>query len=143
MGSVTIESEGAGGYSPVPSFSFPAIQNTKTGGMKRITVVLVLLIFTAVVVGQKKWKGGDAGSWNDPVNWEPAGVPLPADEVVLDNSLWPSTYVVTLPSTAVTVNKLLITPSSHRSISVILPKENLASPALILQDSKDALVIDS
>src|SRR4051812_18345002 len=91
--------------------------------------------------GQKKWMGTDTGSWENDSNWTPFGKPAPADDVFLDNSTQAGTYTVTLPTSPVAIHSLAISPSTGKSISVILPPANLSSPALTLSSVDDALVI--
>lgn len=47
----------------------------------------------------KKWTGaGTSTSWFDPANWNPAGVPSPLDDVVLDHTFVAGAYTVDIDS---------------------------------------------
>lgn len=74
----------------------------------------------------KSWTGfgGDA-SWTNPLNWSGNSVPQTTDDVLLDNSLLPVAYQVTLPDSAVVLKSILISPSPGRNIELILPKSNI------------------
>jgi hypothetical protein len=110
---------------------------------KRVWFFLCLMMSSILVEGQKRWNGGDAGNWDNASNWVPSGVPSLTDEVILDNSLHASTYVVTLPLSAVSVHSLRISPRRGSSVSLVIPKENVSTPALTLNSEADAVVIDS
>ena len=82
--------------------------------------------------GQVKWDGGGGdGLWNTPANWIGDITPGATDDVLLDHSVVLGNYVVTFPSgtTAVTVSKLVISPSVPQTIEVRLPVTNTAVPA--------------
>ena len=78
----------------------------------------------------KSWTGfgGDA-SWNNPLNWSGNSLPQSSDEVLLDNSLLPVSYQVTLPDSAVVLKSILISPSPGRNIELILPESNIIKMA--------------
>jgi Secretion system C-terminal sorting domain len=97
--------------------------------MKKIYFFLFLLASAKSFGATKFWKGtaGD-GLWATATNWVGDAVPAAADDVVLDNSALPVSYIVTLPVTAVTVSSLTITPSGLNIISLILPAANTNSP---------------
>ena len=89
--------------------------------------------------------GGDGLSWNDPFNWVGDIVPNSLDDVLLDNTVVPGTYTVTLPTGAVTVsvNTLTITPSGINNISLILPAGNTADPGFSVTSTGDALILNN
>ena len=61
--------------------------------------------------GQVRWDGGAGdGLWNTPSNWFGDVVPSATDDVVLDHSMVPTNYIVTLPSgtASTTVRSVLI-----------------------------------
>jgi Secretion system C-terminal sorting domain len=97
--------------------------------MKKVYFFLFLLAAVKSFGATKFWKGtaGD-GLWTTATNWVGDAVPLSADDVVLDNSALAVTYTVILPTTALTVNSLSITPSGLNNITVILPVTNTNSP---------------
>lgn len=91
-------------------------------------------LFSLSLHAQKKWDG-DAGTanWNDGANWFPDGVPVPADDVLLDNSMVTGSYSVLLPSGALTLtlSSLTLMPVSS-SITLELPAGSTANPGLSL-----------
>ncbi len=114
--------------------------------MKRFLLIFSLLAITFISQSQKKWDGGALTSnWNDAANWYPDGVPIATDNVLLDNSLYASSYTVNLPSGAVTVaiNTLTITPAVTSSITLILPVSNTADPGLDITATSDALILNN
>jgi hypothetical protein len=97
--------------------------------MKKVYFFLFLLVSLNSSGAIKTWDNGAGdGLWASPLNWAGDAVPAAADDVILDNSVWVVTYIVTLPATAVTVNSLTITPSGLNNISLILPATNTNSP---------------
>jgi hypothetical protein len=110
--------------------------------MKKIYLILnfVSLVFGAS--SQKKWDGdGGDNNWSTASNWFPDGVPLPGDLVILDNSLYVSSYTVLLPSGAisVTVQSLQVLPNMGNTILLHIPSANLASPGLQITGSGESL----
>ena len=49
--------------------------------MKHVLMAVLVLSGTAAFAGTKTWKGASGGSWTDPANWDPEGVPTAADDV--------------------------------------------------------------
>jgi hypothetical protein len=115
--------------------------------MKRgewIMMPLVMLLFTASTVGQKKWDGEGLDSlWSNERNWFPDGIPLPGDDVVIDNERVSGMYKILLPAglIAVTIHSLSILPGPGNSIVVELPSSNLAAPGLTIASNGNALRI--
>src|SRR5688500_15072238 len=110
--------------------------------MKNYLLLFTLLFFISTCLyAQRKWKGGQGTAWDNPVNWEPAGVPAITDDVVLDNSHEQTNYTVILPLTAVTVSSVVVSPGREKQIRLVLPAANLSSPALTVTSAEDALVI--
>lgn len=88
----------------------------------------VLLLLAMQAGAQSRWTGAGLNNrWNDAANWHPAGTPGELDDVLLDNSLFPSGYRVTLPDSAVRVKSLRILPGAATEIFVELPPSNLNS----------------
>ncbi len=106
--------------------------------MKRgewILMTFVLLSCATTAVGQKKWDGEGLDSlWSNERNWFPDGIPLPGDDVVIDNERVSGMYKIILPIglTAVTVQSLSILPGTGNSIVIELPSNNIAAPALTI-----------
>lgn len=81
----------------------------------------------------KRWDGEAGDSlWSNAVNWEDNNLPSASSDVLLDNSLMAEAYVVKFSSgtSAITVRSLEVTPGESRSITVLIPSENKAVPAL-------------
>ena len=108
--------------------------------------VLVFLISILMIdmsgYAQRKWVGGQGTSWDNPLNWEPAGLPVITDDILLDNSRQAGDYIVTLPLTAVTVTSIAISPAATSIIKLVLPVGNMASPALTFTAAGDALLLN-
>jgi len=103
------------------------------------------LLVSAFASAQVTWTGsGDGTSWNDAANWSSGIVPGAAADVVLDNSTVPASYDVTLPSGAlsVSVSSITIIPSTGTNISLIIPATNIATTALQLTATGDALTLN-
>jgi len=114
--------------------------------MKLLTVSVISLLFSLYSSAQVRWDGGGDGmSWDDPLNWQGDLVPVPADDVVLDNSIFTTYYEVNLPAGAVTVfvNSLTITPGIGENILLTIPAANTASPGLSVTGPGDALILDN
>jgi hypothetical protein len=104
----------------------------------------ILLLVSLTSFSQKKWDG-EAGNnlWSNAINWTGNAVPTATDNVVLDNSLVPGNYSISLPSAAVTVKTITITPSASRTIELTLPATNTALPGLTINGPGYGLVINS
>jgi hypothetical protein len=116
--------------------------NHKKKAMKKIYLVLIFLSLINEGFSQKKWDGnGGDNNWSTSSNWFPDGVPLPGDLVILDNSLYVSSYTVLLPSGAVNVSvqSLQVLPSMGNNILLHLPSGNVASPGLQITGSGESL----
>jgi len=103
------------------------------------------LLVSAFASAQVTWTGsGDGTSWNDAANWSSGIVPGATADVVLDNSTVPASYDVTLPSGAlsVSVSSITIIPSTGTNISLIIPATNIATTALQLTATGDALTLN-
>ena len=103
------------------------------------------LLVSAFASAQVTWTGsGDGTSWNDAANWSSGIVPGAAADVVLDNSAVPASYDVTLPSGAlsVSVSSITIIPSTGNNISLLIPATNIATTALQLTATGDALTLN-
>jgi hypothetical protein len=104
----------------------------------------ILLLVSITSFAQKKWDG-EAGNnlWSSALNWTGNAVPSATDNVVLDNSIVPGNYNVVLPSTAVTVKTITITPSALKTIELTLPSTNILLPGLTVTGPGYGLVINS
>lgn len=92
----------------------------------------------------KTWTGGGGdGQWSNSANWNGGLVPLPADDVILDNSIVLSDYTVVFPNTGVIVKSIIIGPLTGRIIQLILPSSNLVEPALTATGPGYGLIINS
>lgn len=92
------------------------------------------------------WDGeGSDGQWNTASNWSGNMIPVAGDDVILDNSVVPGSYIVNLPTGAVTVilNSLLISPVGMNTIRVILPVSNTIVPGLDITGTGDVLVLNN
>src|SRR6476661_1147155 len=105
-------------------------------------IILILISFSAFA--QKKWDG-EAGNnqWNNAVNWTNNTLPVTTDNVVLDNSFVAGSYNVSLPSTAVTVKSITITPAASKTIELTLPATNTSLPGLTISGPGYGLIINS
>ena len=86
----------------------------------------------------KYWTGlGDGVSWGDGLNWIRNTPPVLADEVILDNSMLGTDFLVQLPagSSPVLVHRLSIRPAASHTITLKLPATNTANPGLAVGDS--------
>jgi Secretion system C-terminal sorting domain len=114
--------------------------------MKRFLLsVFISLSFFVSKAATITWTGaGLDGFWSNPLNWFPMTVPVPGDDVILDNTVFVTSYVVTLPSGAVTVsvNTLTITPAAGVFITLGLPSGNTADPGFTATGPGDAIVLN-
>lgn len=105
---------------------------------ERILMLWVMLCLSASAVGQKKWDGEGLDSlWSNDRNWFPDGIPLPTDDVIIDNERISGGYTIILPSglMAVNIQSLSILPGQGNVIVVELPSVNNASTALTIGSS--------
>jgi hypothetical protein len=104
----------------------------------------ILLLVSLTTFSQKRWDG-EAGNnlWSNAINWTGNAVPTATDNVVLDNSFVANNYSISLPSAAVTVKTITITPSASRTIELTLPATNTALPGLTVNGPGYGLVINS
>jgi hypothetical protein len=114
--------------------------------MKKIVLTGIFLIaWYFSNAATRKWDGGGNGiSWNDPDNWDLNLVPLATDDVLLDNSLVPGSYSVSLPAGGIliSVNSLTITPAGT-TIVLTLPAGNTSNPGLAITGAGDAMVLNN
>lgn len=106
----------------------------------------MLLLGSAVesASAQKKWDGeGGDGLWSNERNWNPDGIPLPSDDVLINNTHVAGFYKIMLPpgTFAATVNSLSIVPNPGDSITIELPVGNTASPCLTMSSAGNAFRI--
>ena len=96
----------------------------------KIILISTCLFLSLKNTGQKKWDGGGGdGQWSTSLNWSDDIVPVPTDDVFLDNSLLTGSYTIQLPVGAIIINRLTITPIFPASIQVLLPVTNSVIPA--------------
>jgi len=109
-----------------------------------IMMTIFMLALAASAAGQKKWDGEGLDSlWSNERNWFPDGIPLPGDDVVIDNERLSGGYKIKLPSglMAVNIHSLSILPVDGNSIVIELPSTNIASPALTISSTGSSLEI--
>ncbi|GAC1429140.1 MAG: hypothetical protein NVSMB7_05840 [Chitinophagaceae bacterium] len=83
-------------------------------------------------MAQARWDGGGGdGQWATAANWVGDALPLPAEEVLLDNSMVAGNYTVSLPglTATVTIRSITISPAAGDSIQFIIPPSSTAAPA--------------
>ena len=100
--------------------------------MRREILIVVMLAFCVTVHAQKKWDGeGGDGKWETAANWSDNTIPIPSDDVVLDNSIMPASFDVLIAGTAGTIicHALIISPAMNSSIRLIIPNSNTLSSA--------------
>lgn len=113
---------------------------------KRIGIGIFLCLSVNVTTAQIKWDGGGGdGLWGTAANWVGDVIPVNTDNVLLDNSIVPGSYTVTLPGGSVitTVSTLIITPSTGNTITLLLPSSNTAIPGLAITGAGDAIVLNN
>jgi hypothetical protein len=100
--------------------------------------------FADVFATTKTWTGlaGD-GNWSTVTNWSGGTLPTSTDNVLLDNSFVTTSYTVTMPSTAVAIKSIVISPLTGKSIKVILPSTNLYMPAFTASGPGYGIVINN
>lgn len=101
--------------------------------LRRAVVLFIFLTGNLSANSQLRWDGGGGdGQWTTPANWSGDILPSPTDDVLLDNSLAPGNYTVTLPggTGAVNIASLVIQPLDGNIIECLLPLSNTAMPAL-------------
>ena len=116
------------------------MKNSLVTGLTSMCFCLSIL-----VQAQHKWDGeGNDGQWINPLNWNTNSVPGAEDEVVLDNSWVSGNYLVMLPAGAITiqVKRLTIFPVALDSITLLLPKQNVAVPGLQITSTGYALILN-
>lgn len=93
--------------------------------MKQCAGVLLLLL-SLEVMAQVQWIGaGGNGLWSDPLNWDTGILPGATDDVVIDNSLVPGSFLVQLPDASVAVRSLSLRADQGNTITLLLPSSNL------------------
>jgi hypothetical protein len=111
--------------------------------MLRLILFGIGLSITFICIGQKRWDGGGNNTqWSNDLNWFPDGIPLASDDVLLDNSLFPGSYLVELPSgnSLIDIHSLTI-GTGPNNITLLLPVTNIATTALTLSGTGDVIVI--
>src|SRR4051812_41291165 len=101
--------------------------------MKKLYLLGCALMITAIVnAGTKTWVGGASGDWYWASNWSPAGLPSPADDIVIDGAtvnVYNSANVktITLKNSA----ELIVWKGASGDVSLSIPFES-AFPAITL-----------
>jgi hypothetical protein len=117
-----------------------------TWGTLRSWIWLALLAaVTDSASAQRRWDGqGGDSLWQNARNWQPDGVPLPGDTVLLDHSLNMFDYGVQLPggTTGVIIRSLYILPGPGRRITLLLPYSNTSVPGLQVTDTGDCIHLE-
>src|SRR4030095_12179617 len=92
----------------------------------------LFICFPGAINAQKKWDGeaGD-GAWENPLNWFDNIVPLPSEDVLLDNSVLPASFnvIITGISGSVSCRSIHISPIGSNTISLVVPPSNLQAIA--------------
>lgn len=107
-------------------------------------MMLLLGIVAEGTIAQKKWDGeGGDGLWSNERNWQPDGIPLPSDDVLINNQHVAGSFKIAFPggTFAATVHSLSILPNNGDSISIELPADNTASPCLTMSSAGNAFRI--
>src|SRR4249920_4227852 len=88
-----------------------------------VTVRLSWTLLMVFLIGQPKplfaatriWTGaGGDGFWINPANWNDQVLPMPGDDVLLDQSVLGINYTVTLPVTGTIVKSIAIHPDPNQ-----------------------------
>ncbi len=115
--------------------------------MKRGKWILALFFLGSAVAhsnAQKKWDGqGGDGLWNNERNWYPDGIPLPSDDVLINNQYIAGSYKILFPAGTFTasVNSLSMVPDAGGSITLEIPVGNTSSPCLTMLSTGNAFRI--
>lgn len=98
--------------------------------------------FGFYVFGTKKWSGnGQDQSWTNPANWSPEGVPQLQDSVVLDHSLVSGAYKVEMAEgRREAPMRFLAINAENQTITLQIPNENTARPAIDIQQESSSAV---
>jgi hypothetical protein len=102
--------------------------------LRGAVVLSALFICSLTAYGQVRWDGGGGdGQWTTATNWSGDILPAATDDVIIDNSLMPGNFTVSLPAgmVSITVKTVHIQPAAGNSIEVIIPASSTAAPALI------------
>lgn len=114
--------------------------------MKRLLLVTSFLTICFFPRAQITWDGGgDGTSWHDASNWVGDIIPGKLDNVLLDNSVIPGNYTVTLGSGAVTdtIVSLTIFPTTGNTIRLLMPTLNtVTAGAFVTTGSGYSIIIN-
>ena len=107
-------------------------------------VLVVVSLRLSTSAQTKTWTGGgDGRSWSDAANWSGAGVPDSTHEVILDNSTVLTSYTVNLPTASnPKIKRLVITPDSSYTITLVLPSGNTGNPGFTVGDGATTIPYD-
>lgn len=116
--------------------------------MRRILhFICTVVIFSFSAKGATiTWDGGGGdGLWSTATNWVGDVVPVPADDVLLDNSVVAGSYSVVLPggTYSVVLNSFKVSPISGNTITFTVPVTNTANPAFDVTGPGDAVILNS
>lgn len=111
--------------------------------LRNTILAMLLLCISQFSAAQKKWDGeAKDAQWNNPLNWYPNGVPGISDDIILDHTYIQDTFSVVLMDTiTATINSLQIISNASTSIRLLIPVNNVCSPALHLNTTGNALMI--
>jgi hypothetical protein len=88
-------------------------------------IILSILAPEFLMADTKFWTGyGGNTDWANPLNWSGLNIPQSSDDVILDNSEMPLSYLVTLPDSSVKIRTLIVKPSPGQNIEIVLPASN-------------------
>ncbi|RYY56265.1 MAG: T9SS type A sorting domain-containing protein [Chitinophagaceae bacterium] len=102
------------------------------------------LFSTVTHAATRTWDGEAMNNrWDDPVNWSGDVVPVPGDDVLLDNTVVAASYEVVLPEgdLAISVNRLEILPDAGCTIRLLLPAGNISPIAFRATAEGDAVIL--
>lgn len=114
--------------------------------MKRGVFIFLFYLSSIILQAQSKWDGeaGD-GLWGSPLNWAGNTVPGALDEVILDNSIVPVAYQVSIGpgNVSISVRSLVISPGASESIILLNPVTNVSPVAFMATGTGDAVILNS
>ena len=114
---------------------------------KKMLLSFVLIIeICSSSFSQQKWDGeANDGLWTNAVNWVGDELPENADEVVLDNTFLANSYEISFgPGVAgIEIGSIKISPSAGKTITLTIPSNNTANPALICSGFVYGLILNA
>ena len=108
-------------------------------------LMLSLVSGRGALAAEISWTGGGGdGLWINPANWSGNIVPGSTDDVMIDNRFVGGSFEVSLGAGVgtVSIHSLRIAPALSNIITVLIPPENKASPALACGGPQYGLILD-